>query len=86
KTYTAFGRALSGIDVIRAIKIGEPVPDPQDRMISVRLLADLPADKRPSVQVMDTRSPAFAALVAKRRTEVGPSFTNCDVEIPVQIK
>ena len=86
KTYTAFGRALSGIDVIRAIKVGEPVPDPQDKMLSVRLLADLPADKRPSVQVMDTKSPAFAALVAKRRAEVGPSFTNCDVEIPVQIK
>lgn len=86
KAYTAFGRALSGLDVIRSIKAGEPVPDPQDKMISVRLLADLPADKRPSVQVMDTRSAAFAALVAKRRAEVGPAFTNCDVEIPVQIK
>ncbi|ALL13262.1 peptidylprolyl isomerase [Caulobacter henricii] len=86
KTYTAFGRALSGLDVIRSIKTGEPAPDPQDRMISVRLLADLPADKRPSVQVMDTRSPAFAALVAKRRAEVGPSFNNCDVDIPVQVK
>ena len=86
KTYTAFGRALSGLDVIRAIKVGEPAPDPQDRMTSVRLLADLPADKRPSVQVMDTRSPAFAALVAKRRAEVGPSFSHCDVEIPVQVK
>ncbi len=86
KTYTAFGRALSGLDVIRAIKVGEPAPDPQDRMTSVKLLADLPADKRPSVQVMDTRGPAFAALVAKRRAEVGPSFSNCDVEIPVQIK
>ncbi|WP_419255733.1 peptidylprolyl isomerase [Caulobacter sp. ErkDOM-YI] len=86
KTYTAFGRALSGLDVIRAIKVGEPAPDPQDKMASVRLLADLPADKRPSVQVMDTRGPAFAALVAKRRAEMGASFSNCDVEIPVQIK
>ncbi|WP_421737649.1 peptidylprolyl isomerase [Caulobacter sp.] len=86
KTYTAFGRVLSGLDVVRAIKAGEPVPDPQDKMISVRLLADLPADKRPAIQVMDTRGPAFAALVAKRRAEVGPSFTNCDVEIPVQVK
>ncbi len=87
KTYlTAFGRVLSGLDVVRAIKAGEPVPDPQDKMISVRLLADLPADKRPAIQVMDTRGPAFAALVAKRRAEVGPSFSNCDVEIPVQVK
>jgi len=86
KTYTAFGRVLSGLDAVRAIKAGEPVKDPQDRMLTVRLLADLPADKRPTIQVMDTRGPAFAALVAKRRAEVGPSFTNCDVEIPVQVK
>ncbi|WP_233244690.1 peptidylprolyl isomerase, partial [Caulobacter sp. HMWF009] len=86
KTYTAFGRVLSGLDAVRAIKAGEPVKDPQDRMLTVRLLADLPADKRPTIQVMDTRGPAFAALVAKRRAELGASFTNCDVEIPVQVK
>lgn len=86
KVYTAFGRVLSGLDVVRAIKTGEPVPDPQDKMISVKLLADLPADKRPSIQVMDTRSAAFQALVAKRQAEVGAGFNNCAVDIPVQVK
>ncbi|ENZ81424.1 MULTISPECIES: peptidylprolyl isomerase [Caulobacter] len=86
KTYTAFGRVLSGLDVVRAIKTGEPVPDPQDKMISVKLLADLPADKRPSIQVMDTRSAAFKALVVKRQGEMGGGFTNCDVDVPVQVK
>lgn len=86
KTYTAFGRVLSGLDVVRNIKTGEPVPDPQDKMLSVKLLADLPADKRPSVQVMDTRSAAFKALVAKRQAEMGAGFTNCDVDVPVQVK
>lgn len=86
KTYTAFGRVLSGLDVVRNIKTGEPVPDPQDKMISVKMLADLPADKRPSIQVMDTRGAAFKALVTKRQGEMGPSFTNCDVDVPVQIK
>ncbi len=86
KTYTAFGRVVSGLDVVRAIKVGEPPKDPQDKMISVKLLADIPADKRPQIQIMDTRGPAFAALIAKRRAEVGPSFVNCDVEIPVQVK
>lgn len=86
KTYTAFGRVLSGLDVVRNIKTGEPVPDPQDKMISVKMLADLPADKRPSIQVMDTRGAAFKALVTKRQAEMGPSFTNCDVDVPVQIK
>jgi peptidylprolyl isomerase len=86
KTYTAFGRVLSGLDVVRAIKTGEPAPDPQDKMTSVKLLADLPADKRPSIQVMDTRSAAFKALVAKRQGEMGAGFTNCDVDVPVQVK
>ncbi len=86
KTYTAFGRVLSGLDVVRSIKAGEPVPDPQDKMISVKMLADLPADKRPSIQVMDTRGAAFKALVTKRQAEMGPSFTNCNVDVPVQIK
>jgi peptidylprolyl isomerase len=86
KTYTAFGRVLQGMEAVRAIKTGEPVPDPQDKMISVKLLADLPADKRPSVQVMNTGSAAFKALVAKRQAEVGAPFTNCDVDVPAQVK
>ena len=86
KTYTAFGRVLSGLDVVRAIKAGEPAPDPQDKMLSVKLLADLPADHRPKVQVMDTRSVAFKALVTKRQAEMGGSFTNCDLDVPVQVK
>ncbi len=86
KVYTAFGRVISGLDVVRAIKTGEPVADPQDKMVSVKLLADLPADKRPSIQVMDTRSAAFQALVTKRQAEVGAAFGNCDVEIPAQVK
>jgi len=86
KTYTAFGRALTGLDAIRAIKVGEPVAAPQDRMVTVRLLSDIPAAQRPSVQVMNTASPAFAALVDKRRTEMGAAFSVCDVTVPVQVK
>lgn len=86
KTYTAFGRVLQGVDVVKAIKTGEPVPDPQDKMLSVKVLADIPADKRPTIQVMDTRGPAFKALVTKRQGELGSSFTNCDVDVPAQVK
>jgi hypothetical protein len=35
-------------------------------MLSVKRAADLPADKRPSIQVMDTNSAAFKALVTKK--------------------
>ncbi|CAN5144050.1 peptidylprolyl isomerase [soil metagenome] len=86
KTYTAFGRALSGMEAIRAIKVGEPVPAPQDSMTTVRVLSDIPAAQRPSVQVMDTAGPAFKALVDKRRAELGGAFGPCDVTVPAQVK
>ena len=42
KNYTAFGRVLAGQDVVDAIKTGEPVAPPQDTMLSVKVVADLP--------------------------------------------
>jgi len=86
KTYTAFGTALTGLDAIRAIKSGEPVAAPQDKMITVRLLSDIPAAQRPSIQVMDTGSAAFKAMVDKKRAEMGGAFGPCDITVPVQVK
>ena len=42
KQYTAWGRAIAGQDVIDQIKTGEPVVAPQDRMTTVKVLADIP--------------------------------------------
>jgi peptidylprolyl isomerase len=86
KTYTAFGATLAGLEAIRAIKVGEPVAAPQDKMVTVRVLSEIPEAQRPKIQVMDTRGPAFAALIAKRRAEMGGAFTLCDVTLPVQVK
>lgn len=85
KTYTAFGRVISGLEVVRAIKAGEPVAAPQDKMLSVKLLADLPEGQRPTVQVMDTRSAAFAELVKQRQAALGAGYNICDVEVPAKI-
>src|SRR5690606_5357931 len=73
--YTVFGRVISGLDVVRRIKVGEPVPEPQDRMLKVRLLADIPAAERPSVQAMDTAGAAFKALVDEEKARKGGAFT-----------
>ena len=86
KRYTAFGRAISGLDVVRALKTGEPVISPQDKMVRVRVLADLPAAERPKVKVIDTRGPWFAAQVARVRAQKGADFSVCDIDIPAQIK
>lgn len=86
KKYTAWGRVISGLDVVRAIKTGEPVADPQDRMERVRLLADLPDKDRPKVRVIDPKGPWFKAEIERVRAAKGADFTACDVEIPVEVK
>jgi peptidylprolyl isomerase len=77
RQYAAWGMVLSGQDVVQALKIGEPVVNP-DKMTSVRVLADLPPASRPKIQVLDTKSPAFAAIAAS-----APSV--CDITLPVKV-
>jgi peptidylprolyl isomerase len=86
KRYTAFGRVIAGQDVVQAIKTGEPVPDPQDRMERVRLLADLPAAERPKVRVVDTNGAWFKAEAARVRAAKGAGFSACDVDIPAEVR
>src|ERR1700761_7553138 len=81
--YTAFGRVVVGLDVVRAIAVGDP-PEAPDRMLRVRLLADLPDADRPRFERMDEHDPAFVALVAKMRAAEGADFSICDVEVPVR--
>ena len=85
KRYTAFGRVISGLEVIRAIKTGEPVEAPQDVMQKVRVLADIPEAERPKVKVIDPKSPWFAAEVKRVRQLKGADFSVCDIELPVEI-
>jgi len=85
RNYTPFGRVIAGEDVVLKIKVGEPVPPPQDRMTRVRLLADIPEKERPRVQVMDTGGPAFKALVEAQKAQKGGGFDICDVEIPAKV-
>jgi peptidylprolyl isomerase len=86
KRYTAWGRVIAGEDVVRAIKVGEPVPDPQDRMERVRLLADLPEAERPKVRVIDPRSAWFKGELERVRAAKGADFSACDVDIPAEVK
>lgn len=89
KRYTIWGKAVSGLEVVRAIKVGEGaggiVAGQPDRMTRVRIAADLPEADRPTVQVLDTASPRFLAMAAETRTSRGADFSMCDIELPVQI-
>jgi peptidylprolyl isomerase len=86
KRYTAFGRVISGLEVVRAIKTGEPVDPPQDIMTRVQVLADMPASSRPKVRVIETRGAWFAAEVARVRASLGADFTACAISIPSEVK
>lgn len=77
RNYTAWGRVVVGQDVVRALKTGDPVVDP-DKMSQVRVLADLPADGRPKVQVLDTSSAYF-----KQQAKYADDM--CDIQFPAKV-
>jgi peptidylprolyl isomerase len=83
RTFSAWGRVIVGREVVEALKDGEPVVNP-DTVTRARVMADIPAAQRPDIQVMDTRSPAFAALFAAALQAKPQGFTLCDVEVPVK--
>lgn len=86
KRYTAWGRVIHGLDVVRAIKTGEPVEPPQDEMTRVRVLADIPAAERPKVRVVDARSAWFKAQVDQQRAEDGADFSACNLNFPATVE
>ena len=89
KRYSVWGMTVAGLDVVRAIKVGDGdngmVGSETDRMIRVRIASDLSEAERPSVQVLDTASPRFQALVAETRAARGADFSVCDITLPVQV-
>ncbi|MGH7027257.1 peptidylprolyl isomerase [Brevundimonas sp.] len=88
KRYTIWGRVVSGLDVVRALKFS-PNPDGivtgPDRMTRVRVASDLPEAERPAVQVLDTNSARFRALADAARQAKGADFSVCDIDLPVQV-
>ena len=70
KKYTVWGRALTGLDVIRSIKPGPEETDGRmpaaqaDKLTKAVIAADLPESKRPVVYVQRTDGPEFAATLA----------------------
>jgi peptidylprolyl isomerase len=81
--YTVWGRVVQGLDVVRAMAVGEPPAHP-DRMVRVRVMADLPENEQPRIEVIDTHSATFAATMAALRRNEGADFTLCDVPVAIR--
>ena len=88
-TYTAFGRVVVGLDVVKALNAGSnenngDVANP-DVMTRVRIAAAIPEAERPVVRVIDPRSASFAARADALRAARGLNFSICDVEVPAEV-
>lgn len=86
RKYTAWGRVIAGQDLVDAIKLGEPAPDPQDKMLSVKVLADMPEATRPKVRVIDGASAWFKGALDRERAAAGADFSICLVNMPAEVK
>ena len=88
KRYTVWGRAVAGLDVVRALSFGtDPsgaVAEP-DVMTQVRVASDLPEADRPRVRVLATDSDYFRTLVEQVRITRGADFSVCDIDLPSEV-
>lgn len=87
--YSIWGKAVSGLDVIRSIKVvassgGKP-PLGADKMIKVSVLADLPEKTRPKVYVEKANRPEFLLRLQEEITKKGTAFSVCDFGPDVKI-
>ena len=86
--YTPFGRVLSGLDAVKALKPGVgqggAVTDP-DVMTRVRLASAMPEGERPTARVQTVNSPAFAEQVAATRTRLGSRFNVCEIQPAAEV-
>merc|ERR1711916_184816 len=73
REYTAWGRIVSGQDVVDSIEVGEPVRMP-DVLVSARLVAEMPEAERPRVLVQRTDGPLFASFL-----EANAGASVCDL-------
>ena len=78
--YTVWGRVVSGLDVVRAVTVGQPPASP-DRMLRVQLMQDMPEADRPKLEVIDTSSAEFWQAIEAARAKSGADFSICDVPV-----
>jgi peptidylprolyl isomerase len=81
--YTAWGRILRGGDIVRALAVGEPPATP-DRVLRMRVVAEMPEADRPRLEVLRTDSASFRSMLDQRRAS-GQSVHPCAIDIPVRV-
>ncbi|MEZ6021981.1 MAG: peptidylprolyl isomerase [Hyphomonadaceae bacterium] len=84
KRYTIFGRVVWGMDAVMGLAVGNPPPNP-DRMLAVRIAADVADTERAPIYVLRTEGPEFRELIEETRNQRRADFSVCDVQIPTRV-
>lgn len=97
RNMSVFGRVIDGMQHLQMLRRVEP-PESKDadigeKIVSIRLAADLPAEARPSFEILDSARPAFAEFAEARRNRPESFFHYradhldvCQMPVPVRRK
>jgi peptidylprolyl isomerase len=85
RQFTAWGKILVGVDVIKALAPGEP-PAAPDKMLKMRIASDIPVAERPKVSIAIPGTAGFDAAMAKGKKDWGAALNVCWVNLPVEVK
>ncbi len=88
--YTVWGKVRAGMDVVHALHdgvIGENPGFQPDIIEDFELASAIDDNERPTIEVMDTHSPSFAAyleaLAASQQNDRLPDI--CEIDVPLRI-
>lgn len=97
RNMSVFGRVIDGMQHLQALRRVEPPAEKSDdigeRILSIRVAADLPAESRETFEVLDSARPAFAEFAEARRNRpesffhFRPDYLDvCQFPLPVRKK
>lgn len=97
RNMSVFGRVIDGMQHLQALRRVEPpaakTDDLGERIVSVRVSADLPAESRETFEILDSARPAFAEFAEARRNRpeaffhFRPDYLDvCQFPVPVRRK
>lgn len=87
--YSIWGNTVWGREYLTKFKVGTAGEDAgfvPDKMTSVRVVADLPAEEQLAIQVLRTDSSAFKTYLKTQKKADGTYPDICDIDVPSRLK
>ncbi|MEX0645940.1 MAG: peptidylprolyl isomerase [Parvularculaceae bacterium] len=97
RNLTVVGRVVDGMQHVQALRRVQPTAEPSsaddlgEKILSIKVAADVPAAERTALEILDSGRPAFDAFVEARRNRpegfftFRPNFIDiCQLPVPVR--